>query len=135
VPKCIGSYKCFNSIHKIAENCLYFVFHSGADITARDNDEMMPLMLAIQAGNVEIISVMLDLGCDIHAEAKNGKSIIEWAIEKEYTSLVKVGFAVETFSPSAFFVRLLLREARKLLHNLWMMRKTHSYILQQNQAL
>jgi len=77
----------------IADNCLYFVFHSGADITARDNDEMMPLMLAIQAGNVEIISVMLDLGCDIHAEAKNGKSIIEWAIEREYISLVKVGFA------------------------------------------
>ena len=67
-----------------------YICYSGADITARDNDEMMPLMLAIQAGNIEIISVMLDLGCDIHAEAKNEKSIITWAIEKEYTSLVKV---------------------------------------------
>jgi len=47
-------------------------------------------MLAIQNGKVEIISVMLDLGCDIHAEAKNDRSLIEWAIEKEYTSLVKV---------------------------------------------
>jgi len=51
---------------------------------------MMPLMLAIQAGKMEIISVLLDLGIDIHAEAKNGKSIVVWAIEKEYTSLVKV---------------------------------------------
>ena len=68
----------------------YFVPHSGADVTARDNDEMMPLMLAIQAGKMEIISVLLDLGIDIHAEAKNDKSIIIWAIEKEYTSLVKV---------------------------------------------
>jgi len=51
---------------------------------------MMPLMLAIQNGKVEIISVMLDLGCDIHGEAKNDRSLIEWAIEKEYTSLVKV---------------------------------------------
>ena len=67
-----------------------FYAYSGADITARDNDEMMPLMLAIQAGKVEIVSVMLDLGCDIHAEAKNDRSLIEWAIEKEHTSLVKV---------------------------------------------
>jgi len=114
-----------------------FVFHSGADITARDNNEMMPLMLAIQAGKSEIISVMLDLGFDIHAEAKNDKSIIVWAIEKEYTSLVKVLHITSQDILLIFsvFVRLLLREARKLLHNLWMMRKTHSYMLQQSQAL
>ena len=67
-----------------------YTLYSGADITARDNNEMIPLMLAIQAEKAEIISVMLNLGLDIHAEATNDKSIIEWAIEKEYTSLVKV---------------------------------------------
>jgi len=66
------------------------LLYSGADITARDNDEMMPLMLAMQNGKMDVVSVMLDLGCDIHGEAKNDKSIIIWAIEKEYTSLVKV---------------------------------------------
>jgi len=70
--------------------CDHSVLCSGADITARDNDEMMPLMLAIQASKMEIISVMLDLEFDIHSEAKNYKSIVVWAIEKEYTSLVKV---------------------------------------------
>ena len=64
--------------------------HSRADISVRDNDEMTPLMLAIKAGNVEIITVMLDLGCDIHSEAKNDKSLIVWAIENEYTALLKV---------------------------------------------
>ena len=66
------------------------VLHSGADISVRDNDEMTPLMLAIKAGNVEIVAVMLDLGCDIHSEAKHDKSLIVWAIENEYTALLKV---------------------------------------------
>ena len=125
---------CFSLVIPLCYAC---ILHSGADITARDNNEMMPLMLAIQNGKAEIVSVMLDLGFDIHAEAKNDKSIIVWAIEKEYTSLVKVLCITSqdillTLSVS---VRLLLREARKLLHNLWMMRKTHSYMLQQSQAL
>ena len=47
-------------------------------------------MLAIKAGNMEIITVMLNLGCDIHSEAKHDKSLIVWAIENEYTSLLKV---------------------------------------------
>ena len=51
---------------------------------------MTPLMLAIKAGNVEIITVMLNLGCDIRSEAKNDKSLIVWAIENEYTALLKV---------------------------------------------
>ena len=96
---------------------------------------MTPLMLAIQAGNMEIISVMLDLWFDIHSEAKHGKSIIVWAIEKEYTSLVKVSPTTVYKSPIIYSVRPLLREARKLLHNFWMRKKTHSYMLQQSQAL
>ena len=47
-------------------------------------------MLAIKAGNMEIITVMLNLGCDIHSEAKHDKSLIVWAIENEYTALLKV---------------------------------------------
>ena len=66
------------------------MYRSGADISVRDNDEMTPLMLAIKAGNVEIITVMLDLGCDIYSEAKREKSLIVWAIENEYTALLKV---------------------------------------------
>jgi len=99
---------------------------------------MTPLMLAIQAGKMEIISVMLDLWFDIHSEAKHDKSIIVWAIEKEYTSLVKVSPTAVYKSPinyNNFSVRPLLREVRKLLHNLWMRKKTHSYMLQQSQAL
>jgi len=64
--------------------------HSGADISVRDNDEMTPLMLAIKAGKIEIITVMLDLSCDIHSEAKHDKSLIVWAIENEYTALLEV---------------------------------------------
>ena len=67
-----------------------FIIHSGADISVRDNDEMTPLMLAIKAGIKEIVAVMLDLGCDIHSEAKHDKSLIVWAIENEYTALLKV---------------------------------------------
>ena len=63
---------------------------SGADINVRDYDEMTPLMLAIRAGNVETVSVMLDMGCDIHSDAQNGKSLLVWAIDKEYTALLKV---------------------------------------------
>ena len=66
------------------------IHHSGADIGVKDNDEMTPLMLAIKTGNVEIITVMLDLGCDIHSEAKHDKSLIVWAIENEYTALLQV---------------------------------------------
>jgi len=63
---------------------------SGADINARDYDEMTPLMLAIKAGNVETISFFLDMGCDLHSEAKNDKSVLVWAIDNEYTALLKV---------------------------------------------
>ena len=68
----------------------YFIHHSGADISVRDNDEMTPLMLAIKSGNIEIVAIMLDLGYDIHSEAKHDKSLIVWAIENEYTALLKV---------------------------------------------
>ena len=51
---------------------------------------MTPLMLAIKTGNVDIITFMLDLGCDIHSEAKHDKSLIVWAIENGYTALLKV---------------------------------------------
>ena len=65
---------------------------------------MTPLMLAIKAGNVEIITVMLDLGCDIHSEAKREKSLIIWAIENEYTALLKVAacneYIMESVAPS-----------------------------------
>ena len=67
-----------------------FINDSGADISVRDNDEMTPLMLAIKAGIIEIVAVMLDLGCDIHSEAKHDKSLIVWAIENEYTALLRV---------------------------------------------
>ena len=69
---------------------LLSILYSGADISVTDNDEMTPLMLAIKAGNMEIITVMLNLGCDIHSEAKHDKSLIVWAIENEYTALLKV---------------------------------------------
>ena len=62
---------------------------------------MTPLMLAIKAGNVEIITVMLDLGCDIHSEAKREKSLIVWAIENEYTALLKVATCNECIMESA----------------------------------
>ena len=71
---------------------------SGADISVRDNDEMTPLMLAIKAGNVEIITIMLDLGCNIHSEAKHEKSLIVWAIENEYTALLQVYYLCRYFS-------------------------------------
>ena len=74
---------------------MFSTHHSGADISVRDNDEMTPLMLAIKAGNVEIITVMLDLGCDIHSEAKHDKSLIVWAIENEYTALLKVTYRLQ----------------------------------------
>ena len=51
---------------------------------------MTPLMLAIKAGKIEIITVMLNLNCDIHSEAKHDKSLIVWAIENEYTALLEV---------------------------------------------
>jgi len=63
---------------------------SGAEINARDYDDMTPFMLAIKAGHVETISVFLDIGCDLHSEAKSDKSVLVWAIDKEYTALLKV---------------------------------------------
>ena len=73
------------------------IHHSGADISVRDNDEMTPLMLAIKAGNVEIITVMLDLGCDIYSEAKHEKPLIVWAIENEFTALLQVTNYIHTY--------------------------------------
>ena len=73
--------------------CLYslaLVAFSGADINARDYDEMTPLMLAIKAGYVETISVFLNMGYDLHSQAKHDRSVLVWAINKEYTALLKV---------------------------------------------
>ena len=88
----INSYLLYEPVYvselKFEYHCS--IHYSGADISIRDNDEMTPLMLAIKAGNIEIITVMLDLGCDIHSEAKHEKSLIVWAIENEYTALLKV---------------------------------------------
>ena len=43
---------------------------------------------------METISVMLDIGCDIHSEAKNDKSVVVWSIENEYTALLKVMYII-----------------------------------------
>ena len=93
----IDTFIKMQSTHANSRMCLVYTLalisllaFSGADINARDYDEMTPLMLAIKAGYVETISVFLDMGCDLHSEAKNDKSVLVWAIDKEYTALLKV---------------------------------------------
>ena len=71
---------------------------------------MTPLMLAIKAGNVEIITVMLDLGCDIYSEAKHEKPLIVWAIENEYTALLQVANCILGYILLVFSLNIEIHE-------------------------
>ena len=57
---------------------------------ARDSNDMTPFMVSILYKHRNVIELFIECGCDIYSNGKFGKTILDWAIEKESTDLLEV---------------------------------------------
>jgi ankyrin repeat protein len=53
----------------------------GADVNAKDNIGMTPLMAAAEEGRKDVCELLISKGADINAQDKDGKTALKYAIE------------------------------------------------------
>ena len=68
-------YACTNGHHDIA----LFLLDKGAVVDAPSPNETTPLMMAIRAGNIQLVRLLLDRGADIRIRNQQGYSAIDVA--------------------------------------------------------
>ena len=57
---------------------------------AKDSNDMNPFMVSILYKHKDVMEFFIVCGCDIYSHGKFGKTILDWAIEKESTELLEV---------------------------------------------
>ena len=63
---------------------------AGADLEARDNENMTALMRAAEKGHSDIFSMLMDAGADINAQDKFGCTALFKAADKNHVGIVKM---------------------------------------------
>ena len=71
-------------------NCLNISIYRGADIYAKDTGGFTPMMNAITHGHKEVIKVFFNFDYCVDTVVKQGKMLLEWAIENGHLSLIEV---------------------------------------------
>lgn len=66
---------------------------SGADLEARDNENMTALMRAAEKGYADIVRILLDAGADISAKDRFGCTAFFKAADKNHVDVVKIFIA------------------------------------------
>ena len=56
---------------------------------ARDSNDMTPFMVSIIFKHKNIMRLFIECGCEVYSRGKHGKTVLEWAIEKEATGLLE----------------------------------------------
>jgi len=64
--------------------------HRHDDREVRDINNQTPIMRAIACGHESVVKAMLTFGYQINKNVKQHKTLLEWAIENEYSVLIKV---------------------------------------------
>ena len=63
---------------------------AGADLKARDNEDMTALMRAAEKGYSDIVRILIDAGADISAKDKYGRTAFFKAADKNQVDIVKM---------------------------------------------
>ena len=66
------------------------VIHRHDDREARDINNQTPIMRAITCGHQSVVKAMLIFGYQINTNVKEYKTLLEWAIENDYSVLITV---------------------------------------------
>ena len=61
----------------------------GADVNAKNNTGMTPLMMAAEKGYIELLEVLLTAKADINSKNKAGKSALDLAEKNKHTHVVE----------------------------------------------
>jgi len=85
----------FNVLAVIVMSSFGAVPYSGADVTACDNSDVNPFMLALEKGHTEVAKTILEANSDCVASADIS---VGWALEKNLTAFFKVW---QTASPES----------------------------------
>jgi len=75
---------------------------AGADLEARDNENMTALMRAAEKGYSDIVRILIDAGADISAKDKFGCTAFFKAADKNYVDIVKMLIAKGAATDSTF---------------------------------
>ena len=73
-----------------APSDLSFYSYRGADIYAKDANGFTPMMNAVVYGHKEVIKDFFNFNYSVDTVVKQGKMLLEWAIENGYLSLIEV---------------------------------------------
>lgn len=68
----------------------YCVVCRGANMETRDINDMTPFMVSIISKHRDVIKLFIECGCEVYSHGKHGKTILDWAIEKQSTELLEV---------------------------------------------
>ncbi|MFO8025406.1 ankyrin repeat domain-containing protein [Thiohalophilus sp.] len=78
----ISATALFNAIQKQRVGVIRSLIKTGmSSYELKTEDGMTPLMASVTVGNVELVKLMLEYGCDPHATNNEGKNAIELARE------------------------------------------------------
>ncbi len=78
------------AVSEVVNSIARFLLDRGTDLHARDNYGKTALMLAVQAGNVEMTGILLDRGADIHATDNEGKTPLMFATQYEWDYIARL---------------------------------------------
>jgi len=70
-------------------DCLTLLIRGGADVNAKDDSGMIPLMEAALNGNKECIKALIAAGADLHAMNKSGKTALQLAKTADVTAILQ----------------------------------------------
>lgn len=73
----------FNTISKM-------LVEAGAQVNAVQKDQITPLHLAAQQGNIDMIILLLENGADIHSKTSMGLSAADLALEKGFKEIATI---------------------------------------------
>ena len=74
-----------------------FYSADAATLTYKDIHGYTPIMKAIANGHQAVVKEMLVFHCKVTEKVQPHKTLLEWAIENEYSVLIKVYFDVSAY--------------------------------------